>query len=244
MIDYEKVGQELLTKGQHQKYVELVKKATNELSDENTLAKLVGLIFENDIVEGFWLIEDFVNKHPNSLHIIRVYLSDLWARQGKFDEAANEARIYLWMLNETGLLTSNLDNPILLEGIARSLLLLTSVYTEAGARSYSIRVLQRGFSLRLAQHWKEHFKKEQRKLESELKEASCNKSDLDWEQFFGTGNCFVNIEKICEIKRFNYLQKRVELISNNFKFNSSYKVDEREQLMLVRRTESNEFYLS
>lgn len=244
MINYEKEGQDLLAFDKHEEYIKLVKKGMLEFLDEDLLAHLVGALYERQITDGYWLIEAFVGKYPNSLHIIRVYLADLFAQQGKFDLASNEARTYLWLLKKSGVLSFKLENQVLLEGIARSFLLITSVYTEVGAKNYSIRALHEGMNYKLPKSWLEYFDLEVKRIESELSNESQKTVDSAWESFFKVGDNFEYVSSLCDEKKFAYLSKRVQLIKDNFRFNTGFSVNSDELIMLVHQVEDNKFILT
>src|SRR5262245_34943665 len=107
---------------------------------EDGLAWVAAMMFENDIRPAFDLLETFVERFPESLHLGRVYLADLSAQAGRFDQATDQARVYLRQARDRNVLPTLADRPIVQDGVSRAGLLLTAAYTELGARSYSTRV--------------------------------------------------------------------------------------------------------
>ncbi len=212
--------------------------------DESILSFLVGQIYELDLEDGFWLLEKFVFEHPESIEIIRVYLSELWARIHEFDKATNEARIYLRQLENRNLITDSVKTNHFRESIPRAILLLTSAYTELGARSYSIRALSMMREIKLSSDWKSHIEKSIQVLLSELKNKGFLNVDQMWENFFSSGENYNDLKLLCNRHNYSILAKRLELIYSNFMYDKNYKVDESELLSLVIVAEDNVFYLS
>lgn len=202
-----------------------------ESENEELLAFVAATIFEKQIWNVVKLIPEFVNRFPNSLHAIRIYFSDILARQNKFDASTTEARIYLRLVKDSKLLES-CTNDIIKNSIGHGFLFLTSVYTTVGARSYSIRVLELG-SKYVSDYWRNIYSNELKTIDKELKEENNQGSNLRWEEFFHTGKNADDLFKLAKESGFEDLAKRIDLIESNFRFNNSYKVDDLEIFQLI-----------
>lgn len=211
-------------------------------SEEHGLAWAIGAIFESNIVDAFKFIPIFIDKHPQSLHPVRVFYADLLARQGRYDEATDEARIYLRLLSESKLIDDLEGKALLLDGFSRAWLLLSSVYTEAGARSYSKRIINTGLSYPLPPIWADTLKKELSQLDVELESKELKATDEKWENFFKVADDWRFIDNLCEEKGFASLRKRVELIQDNFKFNPSFNLED-EPLKIVQKNDENNVFV-
>jgi len=176
-----------------------------------------------------------------SLHIPRVYLADLHALSRRYDIASYHARIYLRQCKDNGKLKNIQSSQIVREGVSRAFLLLTSVYTEIGARSYSERVLRFALKYSLSEKYKDHINKELRRLEEEKQNSSNRELNNQWEQFFLDGSYRIDLYKMCISKKSPLLAKRVDLWEGNFRYNSEFSIDEEEILTLVLETDENLF---
>src|SRR5437870_4333545 len=74
--------------------------------DEEPLAWVAAMMYENSIRSAFDLLETFVDRFPESLHLGRIYLADALAQAGQFDTATDHARIYLRQAQEHGAFAS------------------------------------------------------------------------------------------------------------------------------------------
>ncbi|MBN0989831.1 hypothetical protein [Amphritea pacifica] len=208
----------------------------NDGVGEHELAWALGVVFEKNITEAFRFIPTFLERYPQSLHPVRVFYSDLLARQGQYDLATDEARFYLRCLSDSKLIDDLQGKPILQDGVARAWLLLSAVYTEVGARSYSKRVVEAGLKCSLPSSWVETFNKELSQLDDELQSSEVKALDEKWERFFTASDEWEYLDNCCQEKKFPLLQKRIELLKDNFKFNPSFNLND-EMLKVV--TQSN-----
>jgi hypothetical protein len=202
-----------------------------EPQNEELLSYVSAIIFEKQIWSAVKLIPEFVNRFPYSLHAIRIYFADILSRQNRFDASTTEARIYLRLVKDNNLL-ENCSNDIIKNSIGQGFLFLTSAYTSIGARSYSSRVLKLG-SKYVSDYWKNIYSDELKMIDKELQETNNRESDSKWEDFFNTGNNSDSLFKLAKNSGFDDLSKRVDLIESNFRFNSSYKVNELEIFQII-----------
>jgi hypothetical protein len=210
---------------------------------EDVLAWVAAAIYERKIISALSYLHVFVERFPNSLHLIRVYLADVLARSSQYDGATQNARIYLRQAKNAGLLQSLQSHRVAQEGVSRAFLLVTAAYTELGARSYSIRTLEHGLRFSLASGWSEVFENELRRLRQELANAELSAMDKEWEVFFSNGSGADRLHKICQARKFPVLAKRVDLLEGNFRFNDKFEVGDQELFMLVYSMAGNEFIL-
>lgn len=230
--DYKKEILNALNNNNIAKVEQLSKKAfEKEPKNEDLLAFIAGIIFEKQIWDIAEFIPEFLNRFPNSLHAIRIYFSDLLSRQNNFDSATTEARIYLRQIKENNLF-GHLSNNIIKNSISHGFLLLTSVYTASGARSYSKRVLELGNKF-VSDYWKNIYKKELKTIDNELLDSENIETNNLWENFFNTGINADILFKRAKENGFDNLAKRIDLIEGNFRFNSDYKVNESEIFQLI-----------
>lgn len=203
----------------------------NEPQNENLLAFVAAIVYEKKMWSCMRLVEEFVNRFPGSIHGIRIYFATLLSQQQQFDFAANEARIYLRIAKEKNQF-ENPINEIITESINRGFLLLTSVYTHAGARSYSKRVLT--VASQQANHqWKEIYTQEIVTLDNELQEDVHLQTNSMWESFFQSGQFADELFQLCNKHNFKELAKRIDLLENHFRFDDQFTIDESEILKLV-----------
>lgn len=210
----------------------------DETSTEGTLAWIAAALYERGVVPGFKLLEAFIERFPDSLHLPRVYFADLLARSSRFDAATDCSRIWLRCASDAGVLAKPLQAGILREGVGKSFLLITSAYTDMGARSYSHRVLTRALSHSLGPKWEAILREEMARLQTELEESANRQADLDWEAFFERGKNADSLFRRCKERGYPLLAKRVDLLEGSFRFDAGFKVGEREFLLLTLTTES------
>ena len=212
-------------------------------AEESILAWAAASMYENGIASAFDLLEEFVSRYPNSLHLPRVYLADLLSRASRFDETTDFARYYLRLAKDSGAFRELSIKPILREGVSRSFLLLTSAYTTLGARSYSKRVLENSFRFSLEERWKEAIGKELEQLDRELLQPELASLDNSWEAFLSSGIGAGELFKRCNCAGFPLMAKRIDLLEGNFRFNPSFTVDENESLLIILESKNKEFVL-
>jgi hypothetical protein len=239
--DYKQEIIESLEKADYEKINDLAAKAFKDKNaSEDLLAWVAAIIFEKQIWSSVNLLSEFVQKFPASLHGIRVYFSDILSRQKRFDEASDEARCYLRIVFDYGF-DKLKENKIIRESTSKAFLLLTSSFTELGARSYSKRVLDNASSF-ASDYWRNIYSQEIKTLDNELNDASNKNIDNKWEEFFNSGGNADFLFKWCEEKGFPRVAKRVDLLEGNFRFNKDFKLTDSEALQLVYEN-NNQFIL-
>lgn len=102
---------------------------------------------------------------------------------------------------------------------------MTSAYTELGARSYSVRVLDVAKRISPAAA-AQYFDPELVRLKEELHDSENQKRDSLWEEFFSSGSNIDQLYKLTEA--YPLMQRRIDLIEGQFRFNSEFKVEEEE----------------
>ncbi|MBL8521532.1 MAG: hypothetical protein JNK75_12820 [Betaproteobacteria bacterium] len=201
---------------------------------EDDLAPIAGLIFESGFHPAFDLVEGFVERFPDSVHGIRAYLADLHAQSGNFDRATVEARIYLRLVRDRGLLPKLDAVRIVQAAASRAFLLLTAAYTELGARSYSARVLDLAQKFALDPEWRETLVAERSRLADELADPAVRAADVRWEAFFAGGRQSGSLIEECLGRGYPAMAQRLDLIEAQFRFDPAFRCGGPEILQLVR----------
>ena len=240
MLDYRSEIIKCIEKNELVKIEKLSNEAfENEAENEDLLAFVSAIIFEKQIWNCTELIHRFVNKFPNSLHGIRIYFSDLLSKQRNYDAATTEARIYLRIAKENNQLEKPFNN-IISNSIGKGFLLLTSAYTEIGARNYSKKVLEIGKKF-VNEYWINIYNNEINTLNGELNNKANTEINQKWDAFFDEGDFSTELFELCKTLKFNDLAKRVDLIESQFRFDTDYKVNENEMFKIV--LENNDTFL-
>ncbi len=242
MSEFENSIKQSLSTGNVNNIKNILETALSSFNDEHELAWAIGVVFEENIIDAFKFIPAFLVRFPKSLHPVRVFYADILARQGQYDSATDEARIYLRLLSESNLMDNLKGKTVLLDGVSRAWLLLSSAYTEIGARSYSIRVINTGMNCPLPSSWIDAFKKELSQLNTELQSKELKSLDEKWEIFFQTADDWPFIDNLCKKKGFPLLRKRVELIKDNLKFKPSLSANA--ELLKIVQQNNNTFVLT
>lgn len=189
------------------------------------------------------LLARFTEKFPLSLHPVQVDLAEMLVTRGDFDQGSNESRAYLNRLHQNGLESFMREAELVQDGVSRALLLMTAVYTELGARSYSRRALEFGLMLPLTGFWQSRFQSEHRRLSDELGLPANQAADRKWETFFATGQGADEISGYCYHKGLNILAKRVETIAGRLASGQGYRVDDEELFQMLYQTDQGAYVL-
>src|SRR5690606_33574017 len=152
-----------------------------------------------------------------SLYPVQVDWAERQVRRDQFDDATNEARAYLNRVHEQGISIVSQDHDAVRDGCSRAFLLLTSAYTEVGARSYSARVLEFAMLLQLEPFWQHRFRAEHRRLTEEVQEPMYRRVDDQWEAFFRKGKGADKLVKRCDKFLMPVLAKRIETIAGLYR---------------------------
>jgi hypothetical protein len=238
--DHEKGIRKALKHGDKDKAAVLVETAFgDDKAAEEVLAWVAGVAYENELTSVLGVIPEFLQRFPNSLHLIRVYYADLCAAQEQFDLATTHARLYIRLAREAGLLDQLEGHSLLQEGIGRSFLLLSSAYTELGARSYSRRVLEFGLEHDVHSSWKDSYKQERDSLAQELKEPEFKKKDEVWERFFKKGKGGADVLQIAKTAQYDDMTLRLECLEDKLKTDKDFRIGPEEMLMAVGKGEND-----
>lgn len=229
-IAQQKQIKDALDAGQYVEALQLARAAfADEPLDEFLAAWTANAIYEHNIDQGFDLLEAFIKKFPQSLHLPHVYLADIFACSELYEAASEYARYYLRQVKERAWLL----NPIIQDGLSRSFLLLTCVYTQLGARSYSQRVLHRAFGHKLTDAGRQAIQAELARLQEEMRLPENQALDDAWETFFELGHGATELHQMCMQRDCPMMARRIELLEANFRDNSAFKVDANEMFLLV-----------
>jgi hypothetical protein len=212
--------------------------------EEGSFAWITAATYEKGLRAAPEFLQLFVKRCPASLHLPRVYLSNVLARAGRFDDATEHARRYLRQAKNAGVLANLGPARILREGVSRAFLLLTAAYTELGARSYSERVLKHALEFELVPNMIDSIKQELSRLAGEERAPANKAANEKWEAFLANGSGADVIYKLCVDRNCPILAKRVDLLEGNFRFNRQFIISEAEIFMLVDLTEGGAYVLS
>lgn len=208
-------------------------------ADEGNLAWVAAVAEEKGVPSAREFLEQFVTRYPASLHLPRIYLADGLARAGRFDQATEHARHYLRLAKDAGILGKLTNTRILRHGVSHAFLLLTSAYTELGARSYSEGVLKHALQFDLVPDFVSKIQQELARLAVEMREPANKAINEQWNAFFASGSGADGLYEACTSKGFPAMAKRVDLLDGHFRFNSQFKVGEAELYLLVNVTSDN-----
>ena len=208
-------------------------------ADEGNLAWVAAVADEKGVPSASEFLELFVNRYPASLHLPRIYLADSMARAGRFDEASEHARRYLRLAKDAGILGKLSNTRILRHGVSHAFLLLTSAYTELGARSYSEGVLKHALQFDLVPDFVSKMRQELARLAAEMREPPHKAINEQWNAFFANGSGADGVYEVCTSKGFPIMAKRVDLLDGHFRFNAQFEVGDTELYLLVNVTGEN-----
>ena len=211
----------------------------DSVADEGNLAWITAVAEEKGVPAALEFLEKFVSLYPASLHLPRIYLADNLARAGRFDEASENARRYLRMAKDAGILEKLTNTRILRHGVSHAFLLLTAAYTELGARSYSEGVLRHALHFDLDPDFVKMIQQELARLAVEVRDPSHKAINEKWNAFFTNGSGADGLYEACTSRGFPILARRVDLLNANLRINSQFKVGEAELYLLVDVTSEN-----
>lgn len=214
--------------------------------DEDFSAWLAGVAHGAEAPNAATILARFLEKHPASAHPVQVDWAEGLLWQGRIDEGSNEARAWLARVaaGEGGLAGRLREDEAVRHGGCRALLILTAVYTEIGARSYSKRIVEFAMMLEIDDYWRRRFATEHMRLCEELRTPGLAAADAKWENFFATGEGADDIVVACEARKFPILARRVRTLAGMFAEKPGWRPDESEFFLLVYRTDKNAFVLA
>jgi hypothetical protein len=205
---------------------------SDESADENVLAWTAGVLFEKHSPDALFFLRKFIERFPMSLHPARVYVALLFSERQDFDLSTYNARLYLRVVNDVRGFASLNSSPIVQDGAGRAFLLMTSAYTELGARSYSKRVLMRALHYEFSAAFRSSIQAELARLDGELALEAVSLTDQAWEEFFRCGKGRTDLESLCLGKNCPIFAQRVSLLATKFTSDPSFAVTAEEVLMI------------
>ncbi|MBI3097684.1 MAG: hypothetical protein HYY93_05465 [Planctomycetes bacterium] len=249
--DYRKELSDLFGTGREQAIEQTVAEAFKDPGvPESLLAYCSAITYEARCTNSPTFLRAFIDRYPESAHPIRVYLADVFAYLRDADSATDGARVYLrqaWPTIRDPDFQRITHEPnmrrLIANGVAQALLLTTLAYTEVGARSYSLRVLDRHRELlgheiwtRVDECWKQAFEREYARLKEELRGWGAGAQDTAWEEFFSKGDRGPELIRVCESRKMKTLANRVELLEAQHRFDPHCKIGASEMFLLVYRS--------
>jgi hypothetical protein len=242
--EYVQLIQTYLEKQQKEPLQETIAQAFDDYDGEEDFAAwLASVAYGTELPYADRLLVRFIDRFPLSHHPIQVDMAESLVWQGKVDSGANEARAWLNRLHQADLFEQFASNDLIRDGVSRAFLLITSIYTELGARSYSRRVLETAMMLRLEPYWQKRYATEHMRLDEEMRQSAIKAADAKWEQFFRIGEAAGDLAYACEVKGAPLLQKRVEVIARNFEEDRNFRVSDDEIFQLLYQTDKGAFVL-
>jgi hypothetical protein len=245
VLDVKKITAELTLLGENESLLYAAKDwLLDESVQESDLAWMFGFCFESGAGAVVALAPDFIKRYPESLFPVKVFFADLLAQNGLFDQASHEARTYLRCIKDAGMLGDLSGHTVFSDGIARAFLLLTSVYTEVGARTYSRKALEHATSLNLPAMWKQAYVSEISRLNQDIyTDNLAATADDIWEKFFEAERAMDRVLALCLERNFMMLAKRVELIYEKLRFDSAFQMGVSEIFMVIHEDDNGRLLL-
>ncbi|MBD3420209.1 MAG: hypothetical protein GF398_08855 [Chitinivibrionales bacterium] len=205
----------------------------NNKAHENVLVWICGCIFERRVIEAYDLLLRFLDVFPDSLHPVRVMVADVWGLAGNVDSTTEEARTYLRCVKNAGLLNQKMTaHKYVGLGASKAFRIMPSVYIDAGARSYAVRVLKYALQLPLVDEYRHMIEQEIEIVSRERDRAPNRARDDQWEAFFASGNYARELHDYCLHQGYKKLALRVGILEGYFHFNKIDAVTQEEMLLL------------
>ncbi|MDK2972456.1 MAG: hypothetical protein PWP23_2211 [Candidatus Sumerlaeota bacterium] len=242
--DYIRQIQACLDREDNAQLADVVGQAFEDYHDEEDFASWCASVAHGNSLAGAPTLQArFLEDFPASLHPIQVDWAEHLIWQGRIDEASNEARAYLSRIHAAGLSTWFERHDLVRDGCSRAFLLLTAVYSEAGARSYSRRVIEQAMLLDLEPFWQQRFQAEYRRISDERADANLSQLDALWESFFQRGEGLPALLDLCARCRLPILARRIETLARHFEETPGWKPGDDEIFQMLYRTEQGAFVL-
>ena len=184
----------------------------------------------------------FMEKFPLSLQPVQVDWAEQLVWAGRLDDGANEARAYLHRIQRNAF--DDLVHELVQDAVFRAFLILTSVYTEVGARDYSKRIIEYAMMLDIEPYWKQRYQAEYARLNEELLETGLAKLNRQWEDFFSRGENQEALIELCRRCRLPLLAKRLEVLGQDFHEVTNFKPGDEEIFQLLFQTDKGAFVLA
>ena len=233
-----------LDRKEHKPLDEALQQAFSDYSEEEDFtAWCAGVAHGVDSASAMELTARFIERYPFSLHPIQVDLAEILIRNNQVDQGSNEARAYLNRLYQMGLEEQIAAAESVEDGVCRAFLLMTAVYTNAGARTYSTRVL--GYAMLMQNHsyWAQQYRTEIMRLDRELVDPLNRSTDVAWEAFFRTGESPAALTDQCKTLGYSILAKRVDALTAAFTGRANFQPGDEEIFQMLYRTDKGAFVL-
>ncbi len=211
--------------------------------EEDFAAWLAGVAHSSECPASGTMLARFLERYPQSWHPIQVDWAETLLREGRVDEGSNEARAYLHRLQQTGLSQQVRESEMIRYGVCRAFLILSAVYTEIAARTYSARILEYCLVLDLDGYWQRRLSMEYQRLKEELRDPKLAAADAKWERFFRSGEGAEDLLVACRARNFKLLARRIEVVAGNFQENPAYRPGDEELFQLLYQTDKGAFVL-
>ncbi len=209
------------------------------------------ILFINGINSRYF--SKVVELYPSNILPTSIFLTNIWASQNMFDEAAVLARKYL---RDTLGFTDYLQkiHPDLLVhkkllqlGVALGLIHVSSIYTDLGSLSHSLRLINYGLELDLDQDSRSYLLREKDLLLKDLNQEAVKNSDTIWEDFW-IGFCKGDLtkkyaldyveSKTREKKYFN-INQRIGLIESRVRYAQFFNDPKDEFFLQIKQVNEN-----
>lgn len=196
-------------------------------------AHQLAVLIENHRLPFIDFLIFYIRSNQNIISSAQLRVAESFAEQGKVDEATIEAREFLrkllnWSSFKDGTAGDGFKNLA-----SRAHLVMTAVYTTAGARSYSLRLLDRGISFATTDASRAFLENEVKTIKKELETSGNATLDQKWEEFFASGANASALIKHCLQLGMATLAKRVELLEAQFRFDANFRMTQEESLLEV-----------
>ncbi len=211
--------------------------------EEDFAAWLAGVAHGSECPVAGTMLARFLERYPQSWHPIQVDWAEMLLRDGRIDEGSNEARAWLHRLQQTDLAHQVRENEMIRYGACRAFLILTAIYTEIAARSYSTRVLEYCLVMDLDGYWQRRLSMEYQRLQEELRQPTLARANAKWEAFFSSGEGREDLVTACQAKGFSLLAKRIDTLGEKFRLEPGFRMTEEEIFQLLYQTDKGAFVL-
>lgn len=214
--EYVRMIQTHLERQERRPLQDLINQAFDDYGDEEEFAAWCTSVAHGTECENAAnLLAQFIERFPLSLHPVQVDLAERLISSGYIDHGSNEARAYLARVCQPGLAETMSKHDLVRDGCSRALLMVTAIYTEMGARSYSRRLLEYAMMLPVEHYWVSRFQSEHLSLGEELRRVDASRYDKQWEAFLSSNKDAGRIAKLCRDHNAPILARRVEVLSES-----------------------------
>ncbi|MBX3729933.1 MAG: hypothetical protein KF858_12165 [Candidatus Sumerlaeia bacterium] len=243
-VEYARQLQECMEREDLPALAEAVEQAFEDYHDDESFAAwCAGVAHGHSVENAPVMLARFMEAFPLSLFPSQVDWAEHLVARGQVDDASNEARAYLNRVHAKGLQSQVENHDLVRDACSRAFLLLTAVYSEAGARSYSRRVIEHAMLLDLEPYWQQRFAHELRRLADEAADPQLASLDALWESFFQRGESLGALLDLCARCRVPILSRRLETMARGFAEQPGWKPGDEEIFQMLYRTDQGVFVL-